>query len=153
MPDKIAMLVENLGLILGEIQKSNSFFNDVKKIDYGVTSYDNNSFSNEEYPRIQIICNNVSIPEFTTTSSKVQVEVTINGYLRKKKDIETDLGSYQESVNWSNDLRKGVANWLKQIPEEIDGDLIDNQIQQTIGFPLTLLTCTTEFGIIFDECY
>jgi len=153
MPDKVAMLIENIGLVLGEIKKSNGFFNDVKKIDYGVTSYDNNSFSNEEYPRIQIICNNISIPEFTTTDSKVQVELTINGYLRKKKDVETDLGSYQESVNWSNDLRKGVANWLKQIPEEIDGDLIDNQIQQTIGFPLTLLTCTTEFGIIFEECY
>lgn len=152
--DKTALLVQNLGEICSQISTANGFFNDVQEVDFGVTSYDNNTFESDKYPRIQIICNTISIPTFSTkVASEVQVDVTINGYLRKKCDIETSLESYQESVNWSWDLRKAVKDWLEQMPSNIDGDLIDNQINQTIGFPMNLLTSTTEFGIIFEECY
>ena len=153
MADKSADLAENLGSILEQIKKSNGFFNDVVAVDFGITNYDSNSFSSDQYPRINIIFNNIGIPEFTTTAAKVTVEVKIDAYLRKKNDTESGLESYKESLHWGYDLRKGISNWLKQIPEEIDGDLIDNQIGQTIGFPMNLLTCSTEFGIIFEECY
>lgn len=153
MPDKAALLVANLGLILKTIQKSNGFFNNVVDVDYGVTNYDPNSYATDQYPRIEIIFNNIGVPDYTTTSSQVEIPITVNAYLRKKKDIETSLESYTESLNWTHDIRRGLSDWLKQMPEEIDGDLVDSQIQQTIGFPMTLLTCTSEFGIIFNECY
>lgn len=153
MSDKIALIVADLGAIMASVTIANGYNNDVIEVDYGVTNYDQNTFEDISYPRVNIICNNVTVPDYSTTASRVQVEVKISGYLRKEKDIETDLASYQESLGWANDMRKAIDTWLKQIPEAIDCDLIDNQINQTIGFPMTLLTCSNEFGLIFDECY
>jgi hypothetical protein len=152
--DKQALLVENLGQICADISPANGYFNEVVAVDYGVTGYNNNDFASDQYPRIQIIVNNASIDTFSTkVASEVQLQITINAYLRKNFDVETDLESYKLTSSWSWDIRKAIKDWLAQMPSNIDGDLIDNQVQQTIGFPMNLLTCTTEFGIIFEECY
>lgn len=150
--DKLSDAIASLGTSLESILVSNGYFNDIVAVSYGVTEYDYNSNKTAEYPRIHIIANNVSLPNFTTTESVTSVPIKVVGYLRKPKDIETGLDSYQKSLNFSWDIRKGIGQWLKDQDITIDADLEDNTIDQTIGFPGTLLTINTEFSIIFNEC-
>lgn len=152
--DKTGELVAYLGSILENVNTGNGYFNDIQVVDYGITSYDNNTFDTSDYPRVQIICNDISIPTFSTkVASETEVEIKINAYLRKPSDIETSLESYQNSTAWAWDIRKAVKEFLAGMPLDIDGDLVDNQISQSIGFPMTLLTVETAFSIIFEECY
>lgn len=150
--DKAAEAIEFLGSKMAEISTANDYFTTIQEVSYGVVAYDYNKYESAKYPRVHIIANNVGIPNFTTTESQTELPVKVVGYLRKNSDLETGLASYKETLNFSQDLRKAVAKFLKEMPLDIDADLENSSIQQTIGFPGTLLTIEMEFSIIFNEC-
>ena len=152
MADKTADLIEFLGTTLEGITTGNGFNNTVVAVTYGFTTYNSNNFKTSEYPRIHIIANQIQIPNFSTkVCSETKVSIKVVGYLRKESDVETSLETYKATLGFSQDIRKGIRNFLANMPNDIDGDLIDNSIGQEIGFPMTLLTCETEFGIIFED--
>lgn len=152
MADKTSTLIAFLGGVMADISIANGYNNDVVEVTYGVTTYNANNFASAKYPRIHIIANQISIPDFSTkVNSQTEVNIKIDAYLRKGNDLETSLETYQASLGWSQDIRRALTTYFKTEPNSIDSDLKDNRIEQEIGFPMTLLTCSTEFGVIFEE--
>lgn len=152
MSDKTGELIEFLGTVMEGIKKANGYNNDVVEVTYGFTTYNANNFATAKYPRIHIIANQISISDFSTkVNSMTQVQIKIDAYLRKDEEIETSLASYLETLAWSQDIRRALTKFFLTEPNSIDSDLIDERIDQDIGFPMTLLTCSTEFGVTFTE--
>lgn len=151
--DKSAEIVQELALAYQNISVVNGFYNDVATIIYGEENYNELGRAPEQMPSVKIIINDLSIPEFSTKScSRTHIEVTVHGYINKGTNREAGFATYEQTLNWSKDLRDAFRNYLNnQNGGDVDADLLDSDLRQSIGYSNNIITVSSSFTLGFDE--
>ncbi len=153
MPNKAFEAITQLGSYYEQITTANGYYNDIASVKYGAFSFNPTGKGDEELPLVNLIINNITVPEFSTKScSKTHIEVLVHGYLRKPKNRETSVDSYEDSLNWSKDLRDAFRAYLNgQDGNDVDADLFDSELQQQIGLETNNIVVSSSFTLSFDE--
>jgi len=153
--NKAANLIQEMASYYQAISTANGYFYDVVAdgIIFGEESFNEKQGGDSDYPKIKIITNQLTIPEFSTKScSKTNLEIIVHGYLRKEGNRETGLTSYIETLNWAKDLRDAFRAYLNgQDGGDVDADLENSEIQQQIGYGMNTVTVSSSFTLSFDE--
>jgi len=153
--DKSGQLIAQLGSYYQQISVANGYFNNLVTdgVQYGVETFNDMGLKDEDYPRITLISNQTIIPEFSTKScSRTHIEITVHGYLRKAKNREQDLASYQETLAWAKDMKDAFRAYLNgQDGGDVDADLLDSELQQQIGYSTNTIVVSHSFTLGFDE--
>jgi hypothetical protein len=154
--DKLADLVSQLGTKLQAIDGSGEYWNTIVPdgIRYGVENFNALGLDPEvDYPSINLICNDLAVPEFSTQScSRVEAEIQVHGYLWKNADRETDLTTYQNSLHFCKDLRTAFRDYLNGISvTDVDADLFSNEITQSISYSTNFIVVSLRATLLFDE--
>ena len=153
--DKSGQLIAELGSYYQDISAASGYFNTVVAdgVQYGVETFNDRGLKDADYPRVVIIANQTTIPEFSTKScSRTHIEITVHGYLRKPGSREEDLTSYQATLAWSKDLRDAFRAYLNgQDGSDVDADLLNSELQQQIGYSTNTVVVSQSFTLGFDE--
>ena len=154
--DKLADLISQLGTKLQAINGTGEYWNTIVPdgVRYGVETFNALGGNPQvDYPSINLICNDLSVPDFSTVScSRTEAEIQIHGYLWKNAERETDLASYQASLHFCKDLRTAFRDYLNGISEtDVDADLYSNEITQSISYSTNYIVVSLRATLLFDE--
>ena len=154
--DKLADLISQLGTKLQAINGTGEYWNTIvpNGVRYGVETFNALGGNPQvDYPSINLICNDLSVPDFSTVScSRTEAEIQIHGYLWKNAERETDLASYQASLHFCKDLRTAFRDYLNGISEtDVDADLYSNEITQSISYSTNYIVVSLRATLLFDE--